>query len=319
MTAYLVRRVGQAVAVVIGVMILTFVLIHLEPGSAARATLGPHATASRIAIFNSTYGLNEPVDQQFASYLDQVLHGNLGTSYSLQQPVSTLIAQRVPRDVLLLGLSTVLALLIALPLGIYQAVRRNGIGDYLCTGIAFTLYSMPDFFFAILLLLIAVFSVQLQILPPEAPQASTVAGMLADPRALVLPVVTLALISVASYSRYMRSSAIDTLAQDYIRVTRAKGLPERLVLSRHVLRNSLLPVVTLVGLSFPTIVAGAVIAEAVFNYPGMGLLFYQAATSHDFPVLLGSTLVVGVATVIGSLAADLFYAVLDPRVRYGHA
>ena len=143
--------------------------------------------------------------------------------------------------------------------------------------------------------------------------------MLADPRALILPVVTLALISVASYSRYMRSSAIDTLAQDYIRVTRAKGLPERLVLSRHVLRNSLLPVVTLVGLSFPTIVAGAVIAEAVFNYPGMGLLFYQAATSHDFPVLLGSTLVVGVATVVGSLAADLVYAVLDPRVRYGHA
>ena len=316
MTAYLVRRIGQAVAVVIGVMVLTFVLIHMEPGSAARATLGPHATVSRIAIFNSTYGLNEPLDQQFVTYLDQVVHGNFGTSYSLQQPVSTLIAQRLPRDFLLLGLSTVLALLIALPLGIYQAVRRNGLWDYLYTGAAFTLYSMPDFFFAILL--IAVFSVQLQILPPEAPQASTVAGMLADPRALILPVLTLALISVASYSRYMRSSAIDTLAQDYIRVTRAKGLPERLVLCRHVLRNSLLPVVTLVGLSFPTIVAGAVIAEAVFNYPGMGLLFYQAATSHDFPVLVGSTLVVGVATVVGSLGADLVYAVLDPRVRYGH-
>jgi len=297
MTAYVVRRVGQSVAVVIGVMILTFVLIHMEPGSAARATLGTHATASRIAIFNSTYGLNEPLDRQFVTYLDQVVHGNLGTSYALQQPVSSLIAQRLPRDFLLLGLSTVLALLIALPLGIYQAVRRNGRWDYVYTGAAFTLYSMPDFFFAILL--IAVFSVQLQILPPEAPQATTVAGMLADPRALVLPVVTLGLISVASYSRYMRSSAIDTLAQEHIKVARAKGLPERLVLSRHV--------------------AGAVIAEAVFNYPGMGLLFYQAATSHDFPVLLGSTLVVGISTVIGSLAADIVYAVLDPRIRYGHA
>ena len=142
-----------------------------------------------------------------------------------------------------------LALLIALPLGMYQAVHRNGAGDHLLTGASFTLYSMPDFFFAILL--IALFSVQLHLLPPEAPQATSVGGILADPRALVLPVLTLALISVASYSRYMRSSAIDALAQDYIRVARAKGLPERLVLSRHVLRNSLLPIVTMVGLSLP--------------------------------------------------------------------
>ena len=200
MTWYLVRRVGQAVVVVIGVMILTFAMIHLEPGSAARATLGLRATASRIAIFNSTYGLNQPLCEQFVSYLDQVMHGNFGTSYSLQQPVSTLIAQRLPRDALLLGLSTILALVIALPLGIYQAVRRNGIGDYLLTGVSFTLYSMPDFFFAILL--IAVFSVQLHILPPEAPQATSVGGILADPRALVLPVLTLALVSVAGYSAY---------------------------------------------------------------------------------------------------------------------
>jgi peptide/nickel transport system permease protein len=317
MTRYLVQRAGQAAVVVIGLLILTFIMIHLEPGSAARATLGPRATAGRIAIFNSTYGLNEPLYRQFLTYLDQVLHGNLGTSYALQQPVSTLIAQRLPRDVLLLGLSTVLALLIAVPMGIYQAVRRNGIGDYVFTGASFTLYSMPDFFFAFLL--IALFSVQLHILPPEAPQATSVGGLLADPRALVLPVVTLALVTVASYSRYMRSSAIDVLAQDYIQVARAKGLPQRLILLRHVLRNALLPVITMVGLSFSWIVAGAVIAEDVFNYPGMGLLFYQAAASHDFPVLLGSTLVVGVFTVIGNLAADVAYGIADPRIRHGRA
>jgi peptide/nickel transport system permease protein len=314
-TAYLVRRVGQALAVVIGVMILTFIMIHMEPGSAARAVLGVRATPGRIAIFNSTYGLNEPVWEQFITYVRQVMHGNLGTSYELQQPVSTLIAQRLPRDLVLLGISTALALIIAIPLGIYQSVRRNRADDYLLTGVSFTLYSMPDFFFAILL--IAIFSVQLHLLPPEAPQATSVIGILADPRALVLPVLTLTLVSVASFSRYMRSSAIDVLAQDYIRVARAKGLPDRVILLRHVLRNSLLPVVTMVGLSLPGIVAGAVIAEEVFNYPGMGLLFYQAATSHDFPILLGSTLVVGVATVLGSLAADIAYAVLDPRVRYG--
>jgi peptide/nickel transport system permease protein len=315
MTKYLIQRTGQAAVVVIGLMILTFIMIHLEPGSAARATLGIRATPGRIAIFNSTYGLNQPLYRQFVTYVDQVFHGNLGTSYSLQIPVSTLIAERLPRDLLLLGLSTVLALLIAVPLGIYQAVRRGGIGDHVFTGTSFTLYSMPDFLLAILL--IALFSVQLHILPPEAPQASSLGGMLADPRALVLPVVTLALVTVASYSRYMRSSAIDVLAQEYIRVARAKGMPRRLILLRHVLRNSLLPVVTMVGLSFSWIVAGAVIAEEVFNYPGMGLLFYQASTTHDFPVLLGSTLVVGVATVLGNLAADVAYGILDPRIRYG--
>ncbi|HEX3923069.1 MAG TPA: ABC transporter permease [Streptosporangiaceae bacterium] len=317
MTRYLLRRVGQAAAVVVGLMILTFVMIHLEPGSAARATLGPHATAGRIAIFNSTYGLNQPLYRQFLTYLDQVAHGNLGTSYSLQQPVSTLIAQRLPRDLLLLGLSTVLALLLAVPMGIYQAARRNGVGDYALTGVSFTLYSMPDFFFAFLL--IALFSVQLHLLPPDVPQVASVGALLADPQALVLPVVTLALVTLASYSRYMRSSAIDVLAQDYILVARAKGLPQRLILLRHVLRNALLPVITMVGLSFSWIVAGAVIVEEVFNYPGMGLLFYQAATSHDFPILLGSTLVVGVATVLGNLAADVAYGIVDPRIRYGRA
>jgi peptide/nickel transport system permease protein len=206
---------------------------------------------------------------------------------------------------------------IALPMGIYQAVRRDRLSDHLLTGVSFTLYSMPTFFFGILL--IAVFSVQLHIFPPEAPSATSLGGVLADPRALVLPVLTLALVTLASFSRYMRSSAIEVLAQDYVRVARAKGLSRRLVLSRHVLRNSALPVVTLVGLSFPNIIAGAVISEEIFNYPGMGLLMYQASTSHDIPILLGCTLVIGVATVVGSLAADIAYAILDPRVRYGRA
>jgi peptide/nickel transport system permease protein len=313
-TWYLIRRVGQAIAVVIGVMIVTFILIHMEPGSVARSILGFRATPGRIAIFNSTYGLNQPLWRQFITYVNEIVHGNLGTSFYLQEPVSTLVAQRLPNDLLLLGISTVLALLIALPVGIYQAVRRNGLSDNLLSGVTFTLYSMPDFFFAIIL--ISIFCVQLHVFPPEAPQVQSVAGQLADPRALVLPVLTMTLIQVAGFSRYMRSSAIDTLAQDYLRAVRAKGLPERLVLYRHVLRNSLLPVVTIVGLSFPTIVGGAVIAEEVFNYPGMGLLFYQAATTHDFPILLAGTLIVGVATVVGNLAADIAYGILDPRVRH---
>ena len=303
--------------VVIGVMILTFILIHMVPGSAARAVLGVKATSARIAIFNAAYGLNRPLYVQFGDYVDQVLHGNLGDSYMTQQPVLTEIIQRLPGDVLLLGVSTVLALLIAIPMGIYQAVRRNRISDHLLDGVSFTLYSMPDFFFAIML--IAIFSVQLGILPPEAPSAQSLTGMLADPRALVLPILTLTLVSVAGFSRYMRAAAIDVLAQDYLRTARATGASERLVLFRHVVRNSILPIVTLVGLSFPGIVSGAVIAEEVFNFQGMGLLFFQAATEHDFPVLLGCTLIIGVATVVGNLAADYAYGILDPRTRYGNA
>ena len=303
--------------VVIGVMILTFILIHMVPGSAARAVLGVKATSARIAIFNAAYGLNRPLYVQFGDYVDQVLHGNLGDSYMTQQPVLTEIIQRLPGDVLLLGVSTVLALLIAIPMGIYQAVRRNRPSDHLLDGVSFTLYSMPDFFFAIML--IAIFSVQLRILPPEAPSAQSLTGMLADPRALVLPILTLTLISVAGFSRYMRAAAIDVLAQDYLRTARATGASERLVLFRHVVRNSILPIVTLVGLSFPGIVSGAVIAEEVFNFQGMGLLFFQAATEHDFPVLLGCTLIIGVATVVGNLAADYAYGILDPRTRYGNA
>ncbi|MBM9508227.1 ABC transporter permease [Actinacidiphila acididurans] len=314
MTAYLLRRTGQAVVVVIGVMVLTFALIHFEPGSAARATLGTRATAERIAVFNAANGLNRPLPAQFVTFVKQALQGDFGTSYSLHQPVSALIAQRLPRDALLLGLSILLALAVAVPMGVYQAVRRDSAADHVLTVVAFTLYSMPDFFFG--LLLVALFSVQLHILPSQAPQAVSVGGILADPRGLVLPVVTLTLVSLAGFSRYVRSSAISTLAQDYVLVARAKGLAESQVLRRHVLRNSLLPVVTILGLTAPAIVTGAVIAESVFNYPGMGLLFYQAATSKDYPVLLASTLVVGVATVVGSLLADVAYGILDPRIRY---
>jgi peptide/nickel transport system permease protein len=295
-------------------MILTFILIHMEPGSVARSILGVRATSSRISIFNSTYGLNNSLWTQFWEYVNQVLHGNLGTSYYLQQPVASLFAQRLPRDLFLLGGSTVIALVIAVPMGMYQAVKRGGLADNLLTGTTFTLYVMPSFFFAILL--VSLFSVQLHWFPPGAPAATSLGGMLADPRALVLPMATLVLIQISGFSRYMRSSVIDTLAQDFLRACRAKGLSERLVLWRHVLRNSLLPIITILGLSLPGLVTGALIVEDIFNYQGMGLLFFQAALQHDFPILLGSTLLVAVTTVIGNLAADIAYGILDPRVRH---
>jgi peptide/nickel transport system permease protein len=316
MTWYLIRRVGQAVAVIVGVMILTFILLHLEPGSVARAVLGLKATPARVAIFDDTYGLNKPLATQFVDYMTQLAHGNLGVSYQLQQPVSALIAQRLPRDAVLLGLSTLLALVIGVPVGIYQAVHHNELADDAAAWTWFTLYSAPDFLEAFLL--IALLCVQFHFFQPNFPGGTdSVGGVLSDWRALVLPVVVLSINSVASFSQYARASGIQSLASDYVRVARAKGLSRRLVLSRHVLRNSLLPVITILGLSLPDIVAGAVIAESVFNFPGMGLLFWQSALSHDFPVMLGATLIIGIATVTGNLLADVAYGVLDPRIRHG--
>lgn len=314
MIQYVVRRLLQAAAVVLFVTMIVFFLAHLLPGSEARAILGPRATSVEIAAFNRQFGLDRPLLAQYLSYLSQLAHGNLGFSYKLNQSVASLLATDLPRDVLLVGSALVVSLVIAVPVGIYQAVRRNHGFDHAATGVSFVLYSMPSF--ALGLLLVAWFAVDLKWFPAQAPQQPSFASVLSDPRAMVLPVLTIALVNVALFSRYLRSSAIDTLTQDHIRTAQAKGLSRRRILSHHLLRNSLVPIVTLLGLSLPALFTAGLVSEQIFNYPGTGLAFYTAATTQDYPVELGVTLVVGIATVVGNLFADLAYAALDPRVRY---
>jgi peptide/nickel transport system permease protein len=300
--------------VILGVTIITFVLLHALPGSLARDILGPRAAPQAIAAFNHQNGLDQPVFVQYWKFLDQLLHGNLGYSFQFNRSVDSLLASELPRDLVLGGLSLIFSLMIAIPVGIAQAVRRNGAMDYAGTGVSFLLYSMPQY--AVALLLIQFLSISFHIFPAEAPQGTSAISMLEHPKGLVLPVAALTLVSFAYFSRYMRSSAIDTLAQDYIRTARAKGLPERLVLLRHLLRNSLIAVVTLVGLSIPVILTGTLIIEQVFNYPGAGLEYFNAALRNDYEVMLGITVLVGVITVVGNLMADIGYAILDPRIRY---
>jgi peptide/nickel transport system permease protein len=314
MTGYLLRRTGQALIVVLGVTAVTFLLEHLIPGSLARAILGSRASGAEIAAFDRANGLDHPLIEQYGVFLGRLARGDLGYSYRLNQSVDSLIVHQLPNDVLIVGSALALALAIAIPLGITQATHRNRAIDHVATSATFALYSMPSYWLAILL--IAGLSITVHAFPAEAPQAATVGGMLADPRALVLPVLTLTLVNVALFSRYMRSAAIATLAEDYVRVARAKGLPARLVLSRHVLRNSLLSVVTLVGLSFPAVLTSGLIVEYAFNVPGIGLTYYNAAVNADYPVELGISVLVGVVTVLGNLLADVAYAVLDPRIRY---
>jgi peptide/nickel transport system permease protein len=314
MTAYLVRRLIQAIAVVFGVTVIVFLILHALPGGPARGLLGPEATTEQVHEFIAANGYNEPLWVQYGRFIDQLAHGNLGYSFHYNQTVASLLAQDLPKSAVLVGLAYLVALIVAIPLGVLQAVRRNTVVDYVTTGASFIAYSMPSFWLGILLIL--GFAVTWRVLPPEGPQGATVAAVLSNPTAMILPVLTLALVTIAAFSRFMRSSAIETLLQDYIRTARAMGLPERTILLRHVLRNSVIPIITLIGLSLPATISGAVITESVFNYPGMGLLFWTSATTHDFPVLLGATVVFAVATVAGSLLADVLYAVADPRVRY---
>jgi len=316
LAAFLIRRVLQSIVVVLIVTVITFALLRSIPGNPAIAVMGPSAyrNPQAIAQFNKVYGFDLPWWRQYLLWLGHLLRGQLGFSWKLNQSVASLLADRLPKTILLVGISTIVALILAIPIGVIQAVRRNKLTDHAFNAFSTIFYATPAFLIGIVLIL--VFAIKFPILPPEGPQGEGFGVVITNFDAMILPITSLALLTIALFSRYMRSSVLDNLTEDYVRTARAKGASERRVLIKHVLRNSLIPIATLLGLSIPGILAGALITEAVFNYPGMGYLFFQSAQNQDYPVLLGFTVVVAVATVVGSLLADIAYAVLDPRVRY---
>jgi peptide/nickel transport system permease protein len=310
---YLIRRVGSSVVILIGISIFTFLLLHIVFPSPAIIVLGVKASPPAIAAWNKSNGFDNPVLVQYWHYIDAVVHGNFGFSYKLNQNVAALFGQRWERSAYLSGASLVLAILIAVPLGIYQAVRRNRVGDTIATSVAFTAYAMPDFL--LYLIAIQVFALSFSIFGFEASQSNSLPTIITDWKDMTLPIVCVTLLILAGYSRYMRSAAIETLAQDFIKTARAKGLPERLVLLRHLVRNACLPMITLIGLSIPALLAGNLIAEYVFNFDGLGLLFYNSLTNEDYSVLLAYTLIGAVLTVGGNFVADVALTVADPRIR----
>lgn len=313
MSGYLLRRIAQSIVVLIGVSIIVFALLHLLPGGAARAQLGIKANPAAVAAFAHQQGYDKPIVIQYFDYLGRLVHGDLGFSFKNNQSVTSLLAQYLPKSAYLSLVALVLSIVIAVPLGIAQALRRNKPFDYAATTASFVGYSMPVFWLG--LLLIAIFAIYLPVFPTEAPQTDSVFGAIGDPRAMVLPVATLVILSVSSFSRFMRSSAIENLAQDYVRTARAKGMRERSVLFTHMLRNAMLPLITLIGLSIPTLVGGNLITEQVFNYPGAGLLFFNSALGRDYSTELALTLLGAILVIVGNLVADIAYAVADPRVR----
>ena len=313
-TGYLIRRLLQTIFVTIIVTIITFILLHLVPGGEVRAILGIRATPAEIALYSRQWGFDQPVYVQYIKWLWQLMQGNFGFDLKQNAAVSTLIAQALPRTLVLAFIGTGVGLLIGIPLGIFQAVRRYSTLDHVLTGIGFIGYGSPTFFIG--LLLVQWFAVDIHIFPAFAPQATSLGGILSQPVALVLPVATYAFVAFALWSRYMRSSVLDNIVQDYVRTARSKGASERRVLWGHIFRNSLISIVTLLGLQLPIIIGGSIFIEYVFNYPGMGLLFYNAAVGTDIQLMLAITVITTLITILGNLLADLGYALLDPRVRY---
>ncbi len=312
MTRYIVQRLLQSILVMLLVSILVFTLLHLLPGGLVRAQLGPKASPHAVAQLAAQEGLNRPLPVQYGIWLWQALHGNLGFSYKLNSPVSTLLAEYFPRDLLMVGIALFLAIALSIPLGLIQGIRRNRDIDYGLSFLLLALYSMPSFLLGVIGIIL--FNIEFNLLPPTAIHFGVNFGDSVS--ALVLPTGTLMLGNVAYFSRYMRSAVIDNLLEDYVRTARSKGAGWGRVLSRHVLRNSMLPTVSLIGISFPYVISGSLIVEALFDFPGTGLLFWNGAQDRDYPVLLGVILLISTAVVVGNLVADLLYMVLDPRIRY---
>lgn len=313
MTAYLIRRFFISVVVVFGIAMLTFLMTHIIAPDPARSVLGLHASLQAVHAWNKAHGYLNPVWVQFWDYIWNAVHGNLGYSYKLNQTVTSLIVENAPHSIWLSGSSLILSILIAIPLGIFQAVKRNSIPDQAATALAFTAYSMPQNFLGILL--IGLLAISFHVFPAEASQSEGIVPYILAWHDNFLPIATLTITAVAGYSRYMRSSGLDALAQDYIRLARAKGLSEPSVLRRHLLRNAILPMVTLIGLSIPILLGGNLIVENLFNSHGLGLLFINELGNEDFPTVIALTLLGGVATVVGNLIADVALTVADPRIR----
>jgi len=315
----IVNRLVYAFVLLFAVLVLNFTLMHLAPGDVADTISQSMGGADEELLIEirKDYGLDQPYYQQLATYIGKVLRFDLGHSFFFNEPVSKLVLERVPATLLLVITAQILALLLGVVLGVYSARKPNGIMSHFVTFFALFGYSAPVFWTGILLLI--AFSLQIPIFPVAGMRDVTIEGnfwvhAIDVMKHMVLPVVTLASIFLALYSRLARATMIETLGTDFVRTARAKGLPERQVVYKHALRNSLSPVVTLAGLQFSAVVSGAVLVEAVFSWPGLGTLAFQSIIARDTPTILGILFFSALVVIIGNLLTDLALRFVDPRV-----
>jgi peptide/nickel transport system permease protein len=316
----LLTRLVQGTLLVLAVVVLNFVLVHAAPGDPVETIAGASGGMSPelMAQLRTQYGLDKPLVVQLGVYLAKVLHGDLGYSYFFNLPVSALILDRVPATLLLVLSAVLLAFGLGTALGVLSSRKPNGVLSQFITVLSLVGFAAPVFWMGILLVIL--FASIWPILPVSGMRAiDSSGGGLADvadvTQHLILPTVTLSLVYLAQYSRLARSSMLDVLGSDFIRTARAKGLPERVVLYKHALRNALLPVVTVLGLQFGNVLAGAILVETVFNWPGLGRLAFESVLRRDYPTILGILLFASIVVVVMNGLTDLAYRLIDPRIK----
>ena len=300
MKKYFLNRLLQLIPLLIGISLISFFVMHLAPGDPTSLFIDPNINPQEIARVRANWGLDQPIYIQYFLWLKNALFLNFGTSYTSGQPVISEIFDRLPMTLMLMIPAFLLSFLIAVPIGVYSAVKKNSFFDNFFTVLTFAGMAIPTFWLSLVLMLI--FSVKLHWLPAV--------------QNITLPLIAMTISGLAGITRYQRSAMLEVLNQEYIRVARAKGLSERLVIYKHALRNALIPTITIFGLSLPDLFGGAFIIETIFAWPGMGRLGVQAIFQRNYPLIMGIVIFSAILIILGNLFADIAYAIVDPRIRY---
>ncbi len=324
MTTYVIRRLIQALPILLGIAVISFIIVHVAPGSPIDKFRTPRVSEEQLQNLYRMYGLDKSLPEQFWSWLtsfvqvwntdNQGHHIAWGYSFSNGRPVLDLIVDRIPATLMLMGLSLLTTVVIAIPIGVLAAVRQYSAEDKVITTFATIGYAVPSYWLG--LMLVYTFAISLNLFPLGGMHTFGKEDPVDLAWHLVLPVASLTIQQVAGWSRYMRSSMLEVMRQDYIRTARAKGLSSRSVITKHALRNALIPIVTLLGLTIPSLLAGAIITETIFTWPGLGYLGYMGVVDRDYPVVLAFVMIGGAMVILGNLIADILYAVVDPRIKY---
>jgi peptide/nickel transport system permease protein len=304
-TSYILGRLAQSVVTLLLLTLLVFFMLRLLPGDAARAILPPGAPESDVLQMRQVLGLDQPLPAQYVTWLGRVLRGDFGNSLQTRAPLIILVQQRLPATLELAAVALTLATAIGIPLGLIAALKPGTAVDVVVRVLSIGGFAIPNFWLAIMLIL--VFGVTLHILPTQG---------YGEAKDFVLPSLTLMVPLMAILASIVRGTAIDVLREDYIRTAFAKGLPERVVVARHVLKNTFIQLITIIGLQVAGLMGGAVIIETVFAWPGLGLLTFQAVNGRDYPLVQAMALFAGITFLVVNLIVDLLYAVVDPRIRY---
>ena len=305
MSAFIIRRLLLSIPTLFGVLVVAFLLLYVAPGDPVQAMVGERADEATIARLRAELRLDDPLPVQFGHYIAGIAKGDLGTSYITNRPIRKDIRERFPKTLQLAGAAMLLATVLGVTLGVFSALRPGGLIDRLGLAIAYLGISFPVYWVGLLLILL--FAVTLHWLPP-----SGFGGI----RYLILPALALGMRSIAFLARMTRSAMLDALGSDYVRTARAKGLPERLVVGRHALRNAFIPIITVLGLDFGAYLTGSILTETIFSWPGLGRYVVNAIARRDLPAIQGSVLFLSAVFVLVNLIADIAYAKADPRVTY---